>query len=866
MMLFATLLLTVGCTSKLEEPSSDYGYLQFKLYKNNLPEVKAGDNTELESMYSAKRMRITLNYEKTTITQSVDLNAYDDSAAEWGLYSEKVQLLAGNYQVQSVELLDERDNSIYTKSYNEEKVTVISSELTIKELVVKSKARGYIRILFGKSNADTRSSNLDNDGLMFNTVKTATVVLTNSKTMVKSTYNNLKLKYRSNISDDLYISDYLVCDSLLKLDAGDWFVSNYTLKSNSNTVLGSGNFSLEDGQRFTMGDNDISDLVVNVELNLESEAIKDYRALKEIWEALDGENWSYVGQGEELGTNWNFDRDINMWGNQPCVQLHGNGRVASIDFSGFGVNGDMPDAIGQLTELRELYIGTHNDIPRDDFEISKRMRARSSIYENSLNAERMNNASAYYTKLHGNISQSAISPLLSQAYTLSGKQLPGGMNVTQEDIDYAIKNKNQYRSIAPTADTHYGEIYNGVRSLPATINKLKRLQLIFIANSAIETIPDELGELKELTDLEIYNCPFLKKFPSQVIANLDMLVSLNISQNKQWSSEEIFTGLKNMCEDESISQTLQILYCNGTNLEEVPVELNNLKALGLIDFSFNKIKTVHSMTDLKPVKFSIDNNKIEEFPEPFVNLVDCEDFTASNNKLTKFPNIFNAKSYKIKNVVLNNNLISSISDKSEFKGVNVEILNLKNNKFTAYPSAFSTSASLISMINLSANEISSFEENSFVGENTHILESIDLSWNNIDKLSKEMNANNLPYLTGFDLSYNRMEKFAWEVLNSSSLTILVFRGQRDKDGNRCMSEWPNGIGEHAGLRGLYVGSNDLGVIEDTISFLIFHLEISDNPNIVFDASDICYYISQGVYNFHYDLTQDIRNCSILGIE
>ena len=47
---------------------------------------------------------------------------------------------------------------------------------------------------------------------------------------------------------------------------------------------------------------------------------------------------------------------------------------------------------------------------------------------------------------------------------------------------------------------------------------------------------------------------------------------------------------------------------------------------------------------------------------------------------------------------------------------------------------------------------------------------------------------------------------------------------------------------------------------DTISHLIYHLDISDNPNITFDASAICYYWQQGAYNLIYDKTQNILNC------
>ena len=60
-----------------------------------------------------------------------------------------------------------------------------------------------------------------------------------------------------------------------------------------------------------------------------------------------------------------------------------------------------------------------------------------------------------------------------------------------------------------------------------------------------------------------------------------------------------------------------------------------------------------------------------------------------------------------------------------------------------------------------------------------------------------------------------------------------------------------------------MGSNDLGIVEDTISTLIYYLDISDNPNIVFDASDICYAWQAGAYILIYDKTQQILNCDYM---
>ena len=45
--------------------------------------------------------------------------------------------------------------------------------------------------------------------------------------------------------------------------------------------------------------------------------------------------------------------------------------------------------------------------------------------------------------------------------------------------------------------------------------------------------------------------------------------------------------------------------------------------------------------------------------------------------------------------------------------------------------------------------------------------------------------------------------------------------------------------------------------------MIYYLDISDNPNIVFDATDICYNWMAGSYFLLYDKTQDIRNCEAM---
>ena len=96
------------------------------------------------------------------------------------------------------------------------------------------------------------------------------------------------------------------------------------------------------------------------------------------------------------------------------------------------------------------------------------------------------------------------------------------------------------------------------------------------------------------------------------------------------------------------------------------------------------------------------------------------------------------------------------------------------------------------------------------------------------------------------------------------LTVYALRGQRDASGQKCMEQWPTGIYQHTGLRGLYLGSNNIGVVNDVISSLIYYLDISDNPEIVIDVSDVCYAIQVGAYVLFYDKSQKgIKGCDVL---
>ena len=335
---------------------------------------------------------------------------------------------------------------------------------------------------------------------------------------------------------------------------------------------------------------------------------------------------------------------------------------------------------------------------------------------------------------------------------------------------------------------------------------------------------------------------------------------------------EYYRGLDEFATSSPSRAELQLFYGGYNNLEQIPASFKNMVKIGLFDLSHNKLSgEITSLTQaVKPVQIFLNNNEISAIPEDFCGIDDIEFIYLNDNKLTKIPNMFSAASaYTIDEIDLSFNQIEGV-DVDGYKGVHVKVLNLAANNLTEFPTVlFNESAtnkgSIISMINLGGNKMTTFDSDSFQGPNLYLLESIDMSNNMLTALPNNFDATKLPYLYGLDLSGNSFVNFPFAPLNISRLTVMMIRNQRDAEGNRTLKSWPTGLYTCPSLRGFYIGGNDLRKIEDTISYLIYVFDISDNPNITIDMSAVCPYISAGSYQLIYDRTQDIRGCDALNL-
>lgn len=856
----AIALTLAGCADiqELDYREDAYGYVQFKLYKAASYDATKAVVTQLDYLKDVSKIKVTLRYGENIMSQTLVLNSSDDKAAEFGLRSDKLKLLAGNYQVVMFSLYDKVDELVYegTPASEQSAFEVIPGGLQIHDLLADVVERGSVRFSLVKDMSGFAQTKADNE-YTFDVINTVTIGV-RSDAGVLTTFEKLPADFSIHFTDDGvedgYQTSSFVCDTLLSLRAGKYNLESYM-------VYDERNYLLEVNSRlnvpFTISDNNTTEVEVPVKLDQTDEYIKDYYALYEIWKALHGEEWYYVGENYPRGTNWNFNKDPDLWGDQPGVSLHANGRVALLNISDFGFYGDMPAALGQLTEMVELYLGSHNDINLVTYDPTAAVGKGT--------ARRMERHREYLNRMHP-VTQ--MSEPIARAYAEHGKTIPETSlyeNLSETDI---IDRKTGGMRIRPM-DMISGQINNGLKSLPDEIGNLTKLVQLFIANSEIETLPESLANLTSCTDVEVYNCPKMTQFP-MALAMMPELISLNIGNNRQWSAEEILKGFKAVATGPS-KEKIQIMYMNSNNLEVVPAEIRNMKKLGMMDFSSNRIHTIEEAwgNDIKPVQIFLDNNQLSSFPVDekgvFCYMEDAETFSVRNNNFTEFPDIFDAGSlYAVVSIDFSYNHISRFQNGKDFKGVYVETLTIANNpELTVYPIELKTSDSKIMNINFRGCNLKEFPKDCFTYPNAVFLQSFDFSYNDLKDLPGDMHAGNMPYLYGVELSYNQFSNFPWEPLDSQYLTVYAIRGQRDENGERCLSEWPVGLYNHRGLRGFYIGSNNLGKIEDTISTLIYYLDISDNPEIIFDATDICYAYQAGAYYLIYDKTQDIRNCDYM---
>ena len=889
-----------GCSDDKDElQGSQYGYVQFKIYKS-ASYVQEEENqsstttraTTLSKLGDVQKVEIEMQYNGKSITQTLVLNAYNESNAEYGMRSDKLQLLVGDYKIIGYKLLDKLDKVVISISASDnETFSVISQGLTIKDLTADVQARGSVTFKLIKDGLTTRASLDDEKEYLFSNIAIIDVTVTNTFTRVPTTIKGLKVKYKEESiehqnpdnADDKYMDiGTAKCDSAVWLPVGTYQVTEYITYSKKGAIVSTlGAATNVKGDEFTIIDNEFTEgVIVPIKLSETAEYIKDYLALKEIWENLDGKNWGYHGIGSPEGTNWNFNKELDMWGDQPGVSLDDEGRVTGLSIEGFGAKGKVPDAIGQLTELRVLALGSHSETA------GGRLFTNENMQESQKQKVRMN----YKEMFLDYDPRIEMSELLQSSVNRNPK-----MKAVKKDNRIHLK------------DTQIGNYTNQITHISKAVMRLTKLQQFYMGNSPFlaENIctdwADENSEyaklykdeaanwswknMTELTDIELYNCSKLTTLPEFLYKIPEMQV-LNIACSKGIEGTQLtedWERLADPTQSES-AKKIQILYMSYNNLEVFPENeyLKNMEKLGLLDCMSNKITTLHPFgSDIKLTQLNLNYNKIKEIPEKFCGFTDqVETLSFAHNELEYIPNIFNANSvyvmgsvdFSYNNIGINDG--KNIKDPDSYTGINASTVTLSFNKISKFPTELFKANSPITTITLNNNlmekipqySLTSKEGNGKEFKNTYLLGTIDLRFNKLTELSDDFRATTLPYLTNMDVSFNRFSEFPTQPFNSSVLQAFGIRHQRNAAGERCLRDWPTGITKCPSLLQLQIGSNDIRKVNEEMTPKLWILDIKDNPNISIDLTSICPYIEAGMYMLIYDKTQDIRGCDALDIK
>ena len=840
--LLSSVLLFTGCTDEAEPVSEPgYGYVQFHLFKKG-SYTKAGD--KLEYLRDAAKIRVTLrSQDNDIITPVAVVEAVDKNLSEWGLQTAKIRLIAGKYTMTAYEIYDGLDNSVLVGAPSETVVLDVKANGIVSEdIALNVVDRGWAKFRLVKDLSEIVGTRAGKDGAdehPFYGIQSVDLTVKNKNTGEITEITNIEVTHKfvdgENAADPDYVSGICVSDTLVALKGGTYTVTKFRTYFDYFRKVYETSTNVAENE-FVVKDNQETDADVPVTLHTTSGHVQDALALREIWEALDGPNWRI---------KWEFNCDVDAWTANTGVQILGNGRVASLDLTGTGAKGAMPAAIAKLTELRKLTLGTIGYNAAAGGTTVTTGRKLTYFTPEDHEADRR-------LTIGTRDPRSRFSKELQQSFEIAGDPVKPGVKSLSERMPVMYKPEVNATDIV---------------SLPDEINQLKNLEHITIAFSPIKTFPADMSGLTALTDVEIFACTELTEFPKG-LATCPKLTSLTYSFNVNTAVSSMEEGISAI-NNGPASKTIQLLYFPNQRIDNMP-DLSNIPRLSVLVIQGCGLKSFAAPfgKDQFFVQFMASDNELTSLPRDekgnfLAYNAETEEVNFSGNKFTELPDIFDAKSaYQVGTVDFSKNQIASVEHGDAYRGIKAATFDISYNKLKELPvQLFGTSSSSISYLKIDGNGMEKISKEAIEGKYTYRTTTISMAYNKLKSLPDEFDSLTFPYLSGIDMSYNRFDYFPYTAVNNQYLSVFIFRHQRDADGDRCMRTWPAGIGQAlAGLRALYLGSNDIRVVTDQLSYMIYNLDIQDNPNISIDVSAVCSYIKSGWFNLMYSPGQDIRGC------
>lgn len=400
---------------------------------------------------------------------------------------------------------------------------------------------------------------------------------------------------------------------------------------------------------------------------------------------------------------------------------------------------------------------------------------------------------------------------------------------------------------------------NGIDTIGDEIGKLKNVTQLYLRDLPLVAISENIGQMEALKEFTLYDCGISEYKNDQYVCDLDLpkrLFSLKNLENIQVS----FTRITTIPEEISQAKNLVSFIADHTSIDRVPEGMGHLPKLTKLDLSHNQYLSAlpDTILDLPLQGLNIQGSNIpQDFIErliqknyqckitsstleniDFNQIIDQVDFSAevsialNSRKLTSFPPKIN-EAQNLRHLNLSYNRLATLGDTiTTFK--HLESLNLEGNGYlTALPEAL---GKLDSLKELNIGSLSSLQAIPSSIGNLSNLEILKLGYN--DKLeSLPSTIGNLKKLEVLDLSSGSLEGLPAEIALLENLKALDLSGKLFNNTSEILQKLPV-------LQKLYISGNadnlavSLGQFTSLKQLTISYIETNTLPDCFADLKQL----------------------------
>ncbi|MDM8556136.1 leucine-rich repeat domain-containing protein [Desulfococcaceae bacterium HSG7] len=355
-------------------------------------------------------------------------------------------------------------------------------------------------------------------------------------------------------------------------------------------------------------------------------------ALVAIYYNIDGDNWIHNNGWLQTDTppcNWEG------------VTCDNSGHVVKeLDLS-WGLNGNLPSEIGNLTNLTGLYLRYNelSSLPPEIVNLTNltildlKKNQLSSLPPEISNLTNLtdldlarNNLSRLPSEI-GNLINLTSLDLKGNKLSSLPPEFGDLTNLTKLDL-----NINQLSSLPPeivnlTNLTDLDLSGNQLSSLLPEIVNLTNLTRLDLWGNQLNNLSSEIGNLTNLTYLGLAHTK-LSSLPPEIV-NLTNLTELNLIGNQLSILPSVIVNLTN----------LTGLHLQNNQLSSLPSEIGNLTNLTSLSLRINQLSSLPTeivkLTNL--TKLDLSNNQLSNLPPEIVNLTNLIELDLSGNQLLNGP-------------------------------------------------------------------------------------------------------------------------------------------------------------------------------------------------------------------------------------